>query len=474
MGRRKIDIQPITEDRNRTVTFIKRKAGLFKKAHELSVLCQAEVSLIILGANNTFYEYSSVEVDDLMKYYNDDESLRHVIKHPSDYGDFKQRKFVTLNKNVRRRNYAKKNTRFVAASVSNLKSTDVKIKRKNNEIENTDSDIHNPAKRPRLYIEETSTVAPVSPHSTTSLPDTSTSSSTTQNNIRPALTFLPPNLPHINAIRSFNKYPTDNGSLKNDTTTTNNNIPQTLQPHRHSATPPFIQRSVTSSNKTTPPSSVVDTLPTLKFNPMVPQQPIYTNGLTAGIAAAGVAPTGYAPPPVQHLPVTSPMPHQVSVGYPQRVLPYTTNQQFLQPMPAGTLQRHNLSDPNVNPAMQIDTAHGWYQAGTTPLSGVGGAVPIYMTASGPMYQAEYHRLQAYPQTLAMGPSPIDTNMVAPDKRYLPPTPTSFDRIVLPSVRRPNSTSSTTIPTTSSANMNHEQFHPSPKSQVAVSVETEKV
>ena len=31
MGRRKIEIEPLTDDRNRTVTFVKRKAGLFKK-----------------------------------------------------------------------------------------------------------------------------------------------------------------------------------------------------------------------------------------------------------------------------------------------------------------------------------------------------------------------------------------------------------------------------------------------------------
>ena len=47
MGRRKIRIKPIKEDRNRYVTFMKRKAGLFKKAHELAVLCQVELALVI-------------------------------------------------------------------------------------------------------------------------------------------------------------------------------------------------------------------------------------------------------------------------------------------------------------------------------------------------------------------------------------------------------------------------------------------
>jgi hypothetical protein len=39
MGRKKIEIQRIADERNRQVTFAKRKFGLLKKAYELSVLC---------------------------------------------------------------------------------------------------------------------------------------------------------------------------------------------------------------------------------------------------------------------------------------------------------------------------------------------------------------------------------------------------------------------------------------------------
>ncbi|KAJ7925229.1 hypothetical protein B0H13DRAFT_1448832, partial [Mycena leptocephala] len=55
MGRRKIEIQPITHERNRSVTFLKRKNGLFKKAYELGVLCSVDVAVIIFGAHT--YEY---------------------------------------------------------------------------------------------------------------------------------------------------------------------------------------------------------------------------------------------------------------------------------------------------------------------------------------------------------------------------------------------------------------------------------
>ncbi|KDR69157.1 hypothetical protein GALMADRAFT_923040 [Galerina marginata CBS 339.88] len=53
MGRRKIDIQPITQERNRAVTFAKRKNGLFKKAYELGVLCSVDVAVIIFDLDTT-------------------------------------------------------------------------------------------------------------------------------------------------------------------------------------------------------------------------------------------------------------------------------------------------------------------------------------------------------------------------------------------------------------------------------------
>jgi len=51
MGRKKIAIKKITDERNRQVTFSKRKFGLMKKAYELSVLCGCEVGLIMFTGN---------------------------------------------------------------------------------------------------------------------------------------------------------------------------------------------------------------------------------------------------------------------------------------------------------------------------------------------------------------------------------------------------------------------------------------
>ncbi|KAJ9103843.1 hypothetical protein QFC21_002305 [Naganishia friedmannii] len=59
MGRKKIVIKRLAEDRNRNVTFLKRKAGLMKKAWELSVLCGAEVSVIVFNSAGKLFEFSS-------------------------------------------------------------------------------------------------------------------------------------------------------------------------------------------------------------------------------------------------------------------------------------------------------------------------------------------------------------------------------------------------------------------------------
>lgn len=48
MGRNKIKIEKIKNERNRTVTFIKRKRGLIKKAMELALLCDCEVFVAVV------------------------------------------------------------------------------------------------------------------------------------------------------------------------------------------------------------------------------------------------------------------------------------------------------------------------------------------------------------------------------------------------------------------------------------------
>ncbi|KAL2031609.1 hypothetical protein D6C84_01652 [Aureobasidium pullulans] len=84
MGRRKIEIRPIKDDRNRSVTFLKRKGGLFKKAYELSVLCSVDVAVIIFGNNKKLYEFSSGDINETVgrfQYYGG----AHEHKGPADF-----------------------------------------------------------------------------------------------------------------------------------------------------------------------------------------------------------------------------------------------------------------------------------------------------------------------------------------------------------------------------------------------------
>nr|WFS86163.1 AP1 [Hemerocallis middendorffii] len=57
MGRGKVQLKRIENKINRQVTFSKRRSGLLKKAHEISVLCDAEVALIVFSTKGKLYEY---------------------------------------------------------------------------------------------------------------------------------------------------------------------------------------------------------------------------------------------------------------------------------------------------------------------------------------------------------------------------------------------------------------------------------
>ncbi|KAG6821116.1 hypothetical protein H0H93_006455 [Arthromyces matolae] len=79
MGRRKIEIQPIT-----------RKNGLFKKAYELGVLCSVDVAVIVFeekpGHHLKLYQYGSSDISDIIQRH-----LRHQGEKdtlgPSDFLD---------------------------------------------------------------------------------------------------------------------------------------------------------------------------------------------------------------------------------------------------------------------------------------------------------------------------------------------------------------------------------------------------
>jgi len=69
MGRGKIEIKRIENTTNRQVTFCKRRNGLLKKAYELSVLCDAEVALIVFSSRGRLYEYANNRFSIFMTFF---------------------------------------------------------------------------------------------------------------------------------------------------------------------------------------------------------------------------------------------------------------------------------------------------------------------------------------------------------------------------------------------------------------------
>ncbi|CAJ2677494.1 unnamed protein product [Trifolium pratense] len=63
MGRRKIEIESVKNPNTRQVTFSKRRSGLFKKANELSILCGAEVAIVMFSPGNKPYSFGHPGVD---------------------------------------------------------------------------------------------------------------------------------------------------------------------------------------------------------------------------------------------------------------------------------------------------------------------------------------------------------------------------------------------------------------------------
>ncbi|KAH7511833.1 hypothetical protein FEM48_Zijuj12G0024400 [Ziziphus jujuba var. spinosa] len=82
MGRGKIEIKKIENLNSRQVTFSKRRGGLIKKANELSVLCDAEVAVIIFSSTGKLYEFASNSMEHTLSRYTSGMQLDGTLEHP--------------------------------------------------------------------------------------------------------------------------------------------------------------------------------------------------------------------------------------------------------------------------------------------------------------------------------------------------------------------------------------------------------
>ncbi|CAD5334636.1 unnamed protein product [Arabidopsis thaliana] len=82
MVRGKIEIKKIENVTSRQVTFSKRRSGLFKKAHELSVLCDAQVAAIVFSQSGRLHEYSSSQMEKIIERYGKFSNAFYVAERP--------------------------------------------------------------------------------------------------------------------------------------------------------------------------------------------------------------------------------------------------------------------------------------------------------------------------------------------------------------------------------------------------------
>ncbi|CAA2967657.1 MADS-box JOINTLESS [Olea europaea subsp. europaea] len=83
MAREKIQIKKIDNATARQVTFSKRRRGLFKKAEELSVLCDADVALIIFSSTGKLFEYASSSMKEILERHNLHSKNLEKMEQPS-------------------------------------------------------------------------------------------------------------------------------------------------------------------------------------------------------------------------------------------------------------------------------------------------------------------------------------------------------------------------------------------------------
>ncbi|KAK9286831.1 hypothetical protein L1049_015236 [Liquidambar formosana] len=100
MARQKIPIKKIVNMTARQVTFSKRRRGLFKKAQELSTLCDAEIALIVFSATGKLFDYSSSSMKQVLERHNLHSEKLEKLDQPSLELQLESNTYTALSKEV--------------------------------------------------------------------------------------------------------------------------------------------------------------------------------------------------------------------------------------------------------------------------------------------------------------------------------------------------------------------------------------
>ncbi|TKW20270.1 hypothetical protein SEVIR_4G075400v4 [Setaria viridis] len=95
------EIRRIENAAARQVTFSKRRRGLFKKAEELAVLCDADVALIVFSATGKLSQFASSSMNDIIdKYSTHSKNLGKSNQQPPIDLNVEQSKYSGLNEQL--------------------------------------------------------------------------------------------------------------------------------------------------------------------------------------------------------------------------------------------------------------------------------------------------------------------------------------------------------------------------------------
>ncbi|KAI9160786.1 hypothetical protein LWI28_011560 [Acer negundo] len=101
MVRGKIEMKRIENTTSRQVTFSKRRNGLLKKAYELSVLCDAEVAVIIFSQKGRVYEFSSSDLQKTVeRYWKNTKEVQLDMPHSEQYMQQPKQEMANMVKKI--------------------------------------------------------------------------------------------------------------------------------------------------------------------------------------------------------------------------------------------------------------------------------------------------------------------------------------------------------------------------------------
>ncbi|KAK1392997.1 MADS-box transcription factor [Heracleum sosnowskyi] len=123
MGRGKIEIKRIDDSTNRQVTFSKRRKGLLKKANELSILCDADVGLIIFSNTTKLYDFSSTSMKFVIDRYNKTKAEQNQSDNQVSEAKLWERETTVLRRQVH--NLQENHRQMIGEELSGLNVTDL-------------------------------------------------------------------------------------------------------------------------------------------------------------------------------------------------------------------------------------------------------------------------------------------------------------------------------------------------------------